>query len=107
MRKIYNIIIILSLVFSISSCGNDWLDLQPENQIDSGVAITKLSDAEAAVIGIYSAMQSTDYYGARMQYYGDVTGDDFQSNGDTKRCATFYRYAYTAENAPSSLWSQP
>ncbi len=105
--NIYKISILPLLAFFLTGCGNDWLDLQPENQIDSQIAITKLSDAEAATIGIYSAMQSINYYGARMQYYGDVTGDDFQSNGDTKRCASFYRYAYTSENAPRSLWEQP
>lgn len=107
MKKIYKIVIIPVLIFTLAGCGNGWLDLKPEDKIDSEVAITKLSDAEAAVIAIYDAMQSKDYYGARMQYYGDVIGDDFQSNGDTKRCASFYRYAYTAEDAPRSLWEQP
>ena len=106
MKNLYKLFLPL-FVFIASSCGNGWLDLQPGNSIDSNNAIEKLSDAEAALIGIYNAMQSTDYYGSRMQYYADVIGDDLQSNGDTKRCATFYRYAYTAENAPRSLWEQP
>ncbi|MEG2849560.1 MAG: RagB/SusD family nutrient uptake outer membrane protein, partial [Bacteroidales bacterium] len=77
----------------LSACGNDWLDLQPESSIDSSIAIENLTDAEAAVIGIYSALQDYEYYGGRMTYYGDVIGDDMQSNSDSKRCASFYRYA--------------
>lgn len=107
MKKIYTLFLLIPAIIALSSCGNDWLDLNPTDKTETGMAITKLSDAQSALIGIYDRMQDYEYYGARMIYYGDVTGDDFQSNGDTKRCASFYRYAYTAENAPSSLWSQP
>lgn len=107
MKYRYKIIILPLLVLMLSACGNDWLDLQPESSIDSSIAIENLTDAEAAVIGIYSALQSSEYYGGRMTYYGDVIGDDMQSNSDSKRCASFYRYAYTSENAPRSLWEQP
>jgi hypothetical protein len=107
MRKIYNILIICSLLLALSSCGNDWLNLEPSDRIETPKSITTLNDVQAAVIGIYNQLQNYEYYGARMTYYGDVTGDDMQSNGDTKRCASFYRYAYTAENAPRSLWEQP
>lgn len=107
MKYRYKLLILPLLALMLSACGNDWLDLQPENSIDSEKSIQSLIDAEAAVIGIYNALQDYEYYGARMTYYGDVVGDDMQSNGDTKRCATFYRYAYTAENAPNSLWQRP
>ncbi|MEG0517365.1 MAG: RagB/SusD family nutrient uptake outer membrane protein [Bacteroidales bacterium] len=107
MKYIYKLFVLPLVGFMLSACGNDWLDLQPENKIDTDLAIEELSDAEAGIIGIYSALQDYEYYGARMSYYGDVVGDDMQSNSDTKRCASFYRYAYTAENAPRSLWEQP
>ncbi|HRR48903.1 MAG TPA: RagB/SusD family nutrient uptake outer membrane protein, partial [Bacteroidales bacterium] len=107
MRKAYNILTICSLLLTLNSCGNDWLNLEPSDRIETSRSISTLNDVQAAVVGIYNQLQNYEYYGARMTYYGDVTGDDMQSNGDTKRCASFYRYAYTAENAPRSLWEQP
>lgn len=107
MKKLNKILFILPLIVMFYSCGNEWLNLEPSDRVQTSISIVTLSDAQAAVIGIYNQLQSSEYYGARMTYYGDVTGDDMQSNGDTKRCASFYRYAYTAENAPRSLWEQP
>lgn len=107
MKKIYNLLILSIVIVLLNSCGNDWLNLEPANRIETSKSIISLADAQAAIVGIYDRLQSYEYYGARMTYYGDVTGDDMQSNGDTKRCASFYRYAYTAENAPRSLWEQP
>lgn len=107
MKYIYKSLLPVLLVFALPSCSNDWLDLEPEKQIETSASIKNLSSANACIIGIYDALQNYEYYGARMTYYGDVIGDDMQSNGDTKRCASFYRYAYTAENAPRSLWEFP
>ena len=107
MKNIYKILILALAAIQICACGNDWLNVEPENKIETSISIKSLSDAQAAVVGIYNQLQSYEYYGARMTYYADVTGDDMQSNGDTKRCASYYRYAFTAENAPRSLWEQP
>lgn len=108
MKKIYKICIIPVLIFIFTGCGNDWLDLKPENQFDTEVAITKLSDAEAAVIGIYNSLQNYQYYGGRMQYYGDVTADDMQANGISKRSAKYYTFAAAADDGYAwSLWEKP
>lgn len=107
MRKIYNILILAVTLLLVYSCGNDWLNVEPQNKIQTSKSILSLSDAKAAVNGIYNQLQDYEYYGARMTFYADAIGDDMQSNGDTKRCANYYRYAFTAENAPSSLWFQP
>lgn len=107
MKKIYNILIPVITLLLVCSCGNDWLDVEPQNKIQTSKSINNLSDAQAAVNGIYNQLQDYEYYGARMTFYADAIGDDMQSNGDTKRCASYYRYAFTAENAPRSLWEQP
>jgi len=88
MKKILYILTILP-VFCIS-CSEDWLDLKPTTQIVSTESIKSVKDANYAINGIYSTFQSYEYYGARMQYYADVTGDDMQATGTNKRSSQFY-----------------
>lgn len=103
MKRMKNIwMIALAIVWS--SCGNDWLDLQPSTSIPTEGSQTTLRDYEFTMNGVYSTMQSYYYYGARMQYYGDVTGDDVQAYSATKRCANYYLFGYIAGNAPSTFW---
>lgn len=103
MKVIKNISIAL-LAGMLSACGNDWLDMEPSTSVNSETALNTLNDFEFTLNGIYSTMQSYYYYGARMQYYGDVTGDDVQAYSATKRCADYYSFSYNASNAPSTFW---
>ena len=89
------------------SCSEDWLDLKPTTQVLSSEAIKNLVDAEYAINGIYSTMQSYEYYGARMQYYADVTGDDMQATGTNKRSSQFYMMYSNPDNVYRSLWELP
>jgi hypothetical protein len=105
MKKILYILILLPVFFL--SCSEDWLDLKPSTQVVSTEAIKNLVDAEYAINGIYSTFQSYEYYGARMQYYADVTGDDMQATGTNKRSSLFYMMVSNTDNIYTSLWSKP
>ena len=89
--KLLKYLFISSVLFFVSSCGNDWLDLDPSTSIDTETSIKILSDVEFTLNGIYSTMQSSDAYSGRLVYYGDVTGDDMQAVSSTKRVADYYR----------------
>lgn len=99
------------LVFAIAalfcSCGESWMDLEPQTSIPTEKAIQSAQDAEYAINGIYNTLQDYEYYGARMTYYGDVTGEDAQAASNTKRCADYYMFQYNKDNAPTSLWRLP
>jgi len=105
MKKILYSLIILPLIFI--SCGEDWLDLKPTTEVLSVEAIKNLVDAEYAVNGIYSTLQDYQYYGARMQYYADVTGDDMQATGTNKRSSQYYMMYSNTDNVYRSLWELP
>ena len=77
--KVFKYLFISSIMFAVTSCGNDWLDLAPSTQVDTETSINVLSDIEFTLNGIYSTMQSSDAYSGRLVYYGDVTGDDMQA----------------------------
>lgn len=94
-----------AVVAGFSSCGNDWLDLEPSTSVETNVKT--ISDVEFTLNGIYSTMQSSDAYSGRLVYYGDVTGDDIQAVSSTKRTANAYLYGFTKTNAPASYWSMP
>ena len=105
MKRIKYYILIIMVAGLMNGCGNDWLDLDPSTSIETEGSLNALSDFEFTLNGIYSTMQSYYYYGARMQYYGDVTGDDVQAYSATKRCADYYQFGFNKDNAPSTFWS--
>ncbi len=94
-----------AVAVGFSSCGNDWLDLEPSTSVKTNVKT--ISDVDFTLNGIYSTMQSSDAYSGRLVYYGDVTGDDVQAVSSTKRTANAYLYAFTKSNAPASYWRIP
>ena len=92
------------------SCGSDFLDREPSDQITTDKAITELSDVRNSVNGLYALMASTYYYNAAMFLYGDVKGDNMQptywSSGRQS-----YRYYYFDHSAAvpndGGLWGRP
>ena len=90
-----------------TSCGNDWLDVEPSTKIPSATAINTLSDVNYSLNGIYHLLRSTDYYSGRMIYYGDVTGDDTQSIKSGKRTYSYYQLDYTKEFSSNTFWAIP
>ena len=105
--KYNKILLALAITVVFSACKKDWLDLEPSTAVETESSIKSLRDANYALNGIYSTLQNYEYYGARMTYYADVTGEDVQAYSSTKRCANFYMFRYTRDNAPSSLWAMP
>lgn len=106
MKSIFAIAVTACVLFS--SCGNDWLEnAQPSTSTESSKAITSVRDAQYALNGVYDILRGYEYYGARMTYYADATGEDMMANGDTKRVAKNYLFDFNKDNVPSSLWYQP
>lgn len=103
--KALKYIIMGMVVSATTSCGNDWLDLEPSTKIPSESAIKNLDDAEYALNGVYDRMRSASYYSGRMVYYGDVAGDDAMSLKMGNRTTSYYLLDFTKDNGPSSHWS--
>ena len=92
------------LVGLTTSCGNDWLDVEPSTKIPTATAIQSLDDVDYSLNGIYNLMRSSDYYSGRMLYYGDVAGDDAQAIETGKRTAHYYMLDFTKDSGPSTHW---
>ena len=106
MKKI-NYFIAGIFLLAVTSCGNDWLDLEPSTSMDTDQTIQELSNVEVALNGVYNTMQNSDAYSGRLVYYGDATGDDMQAYSATKRTGDAYTFSYTKDNAPTSYWEYP
>ncbi|PNE24677.1 hypothetical protein BHU16_05720 [Tannerella sp. oral taxon 808] len=111
MKKIaINTALFAALMLLFNACSGSWLDLDPSDSIDSGTAISDIGKLKAARIGMYDGLQGdhtyTQYYTARMIYYGDVRGDDMQARESGKRTASLYEMTYVVGNAPD-IWFTP
>jgi len=107
MKSIHNILFGAAMMMC-SSCGNDWLDLLPSTSIASSEAVKTIPDARASINGVYLQFRSTGSYGGKLSWYGDITGDDMRTWGNSStRSGATYRYDYNPQNTPSDLWSQP
>ncbi|MEG1616259.1 MAG: RagB/SusD family nutrient uptake outer membrane protein [Bacteroidales bacterium] len=102
--KALKYIFLSTLLLTASSCGDNWLDLDPSTSVETNQSLSKLKDFEFTLNGIYSSMQDAYSYSGRMTYYGDVTGDDIQAYSATKRTGSYYLFKYNKDNAPSTFW---
>ena len=79
-----------------NSCSKDILNNTPSNAIDASIAVTNLATTRSAVIGLYSLMAKSSYYGSFAVVVPDLEADNLtqsvQNNGD-----------YTAFNKNSAL----
>lgn len=86
----------------ISSCGNEWLNQNPDTSFSSAQDLTT-KDLESLQVGMYNAIQySNEYYAARMIYDGDIRGDDFQyKEGGASKGSSSFLYTYSVDDAVS------
>lgn len=98
---------ILPLAILVAIVGCDVLNQSPQTAISADIAIRNQKSAEAALNGLYSELQSGDYYGDNIEVISDVTSDISQSIGTWD----FYREMDTYVTVPGNLenrnlWSQ-
>lgn len=94
-------------IASLTSCGNDWLELEPSTSILTETSVNNLQDCYASLNGIYSTMQDAYAYSGRLVYYGDAAGDDMQAYSETKRVGDAYLLSYTKNTVKDSYWQYP
>lgn len=102
---------------ALTSCVNNWLDLEPSDGVDANTAIANSDNLSTAVAGLYAGLKgnssTTDYYGARMFLYGEVHADDMQSNEmagtNSNRASFYYLMEYTTGTSFSdnAIWQSP
>jgi len=70
---------LLLAIFGLSSC--NFLDQVSPNDISTGDAIRTAADAEAALLGVYSTLQQSSYYGGQFPLMGEGLSDNATTGG--------------------------
>lgn len=117
-KSIYSLLVGVTVMTSMSSCLNNWLDVTPTDRVeDTPDAIKTSSDLASIRAGLYSALKGTstlnDYYGHDMFLFGDVHGEDLQANtrgNNSSRGKLYYEMTYTIASQFSGgtgIWRTP
>ena len=107
MKSIIRNTLFFAAMMILSSCGDNWLDVLPSNNIEISEAITTITDARSAINGVYYEIQSGSYTGGRMIWHADISGDDMRTWGNSStRSGETYRYDFNPQNAPAAIWQQ-
>ncbi|MFD2933293.1 RagB/SusD family nutrient uptake outer membrane protein [Spirosoma flavum] len=98
----------LSLFFFVlllTGC-QQFLNVQPELQVDQTQAITNASTAEAAVNGLYNRLGNDNYYGSNFPALSYLSGGDVQWTGSQSAPQEITARKLTATNSyVGSAWS--
>lgn len=96
----------LTLVF-VGFTGCDVLNQDPQTSISEDSAIRDAKSAQAALNGLYSQLQSGNYYGSNLLIMSDVSSDVAQSVGTWDFYREMDTYVTSAGNLENrNLWSQ-
>lgn len=105
MLQYKNILLAASMTALLSSCGNDFLDLNPSQQIGDEIAIDKIADIPTAVTGAYYWVGHWAFHGRNMTAIGDMGSDNVTNMGATTHLSGLYQYSYQPTSSDlSSIW---
>ena len=92
LRKISIKYLLLVPVLFALSCGESFLDLQPQQSLSTDAALVTIDDMKAAITGVYDEMQSPTTYGRYFVLVPDVQSDDVKQNASANRAREFAEY---------------
>jgi hypothetical protein len=96
----------LSLALFALSCSKNFNNQLPYNAVPAATAVTDEPSMYTAVLGMYSSLRATDFYGRTYAVKGDLMSDDcFLSSSNSGRYLGFNNYDMDKTNAyPSAVW---
>ncbi len=107
MKTIYKLFILLVMVFGVTSCGKDFLDLQPEQSVSDDTFLQNIDDFQTAILGAYDQMQNSDWYGRYFLLVPDVMGEDVKQNASANRAKEWAEYNGSAVDfIPREIWAE-
>lgn len=106
MKKIYIKSLIAALAFITLSCGDDFLELSPQQSVANEDALTTLDDYKSSVTGIYNGLSSANYYGRYFYLVPDVMSDDVKQHPSANRAKDYAEYsAVVGDGIASAMWN--
>lgn len=94
MLKFKNIFLATTMTALLSSCGNEFMELEPHQQIGDAIAIHKIEDIKTALSGAYYWMGHYGFNGRNLTAIGDVATDNVYSTESTSHLSSIYNYTF-------------
>ncbi len=107
MKKIVNYILGIVLLAGFTSCGSDWLDLNPTTAVATGVALSTKDGLQTALTGAYRQLAGHWFYGDRIPMYAELKGEDMQNVASSSRGYEYYSFTSTPSETEeiTSCWN--
>lgn len=107
-RNIKHTITSLLAFTCIISCSSDFLDIDPEQNVAAENAITDINTLQTALNGVYSKLQSSDYYGRSMYVIPELMADNLAlSTRNTGRYLDYDGFVLSEEDTyANGLWNK-
>ncbi len=100
MKKVINYILGILLMAGMSSCGTDWLDLNPTTSVATNDALSTESDLQIALNGTYRQLGVHWFFGNRVVFYPELKGEDMQCYSSASRGYEYYSFTQTSGDQP-------
>lgn len=93
-------------VMAGASCNKSFLDQEPYDSVPASSAVTNEGSMYTALVGLYSSLRATDFYGRTFAIKGDLMSDiAFLSSQNSGRYLGFNNYDMDKTNSyPSNVW---
>lgn len=89
-----------------ASCQKEVLDQSPQASLPAATAIKDAASVNAAILGIYSGLQSGNYYGLRYQAFADLYTDNLSHVGTFPSFAQIGNKAILTDNTEgTNMWN--
>ena len=108
MNSLYKFLF-LFIALGLSSCGDEFLELAPSNSLPVDQAVVTVADMETALMGAYSQMQNSDWYGRYFVLVPDVMSDDVKQNAQANRAKDWAEYIGNVNDGhsiPEEIWTE-
>lgn len=106
MNKLYIKGLIAALAFITLSCGEDFLELTPQQSVADTEALTTIDDYKSSITGVYNDLSSANYYGRYFMLVPDVMADDVKQHPSANRAKDYAEYsAVVGDGIAAGMWS--
>lgn len=107
MKKFLAYILGAATVFSVASCGKDFLEKAPVLSLSNQIALNSYDGCDNAVHGAYYYISSTGWWGCDRVIENEMRcGNGVKSNiVNSNRCTQGYNWNYTPDNTNTALWA--
>jgi hypothetical protein len=105
MKKIIIAAITLSMGTAFLSSCEDRLELEPQQSLSTSLAFVDKRAAEGSLIGVYSAVQDLEVFGAIPQSIADYQSDNVEFIGSFPTFQEIFQYTTLSDNGSiSTMW---